>query len=252
MHQKIAFIDDEPNVLESLKWVFKDEPYQLSTFRCPLEALEKLEENEFAVVVADQIMPEMEGTAFLQQVKQKWPRTECMIMTAHPNLEKIKDSIDQVIVKPWNIVGLKTVVQNAVALYKEKQEKPKTLPYRKKCILYVENEQSMIDIVKMMLERLGYNVVNTTWCAQAIRLLQSRPDHFDLVITDMRMPDMNGLDLSRKLLGIRPDVPIILCTGFSDLDIEERAKEIGIRGIIPKPFFRQDLVMAIRKTLGEQ
>ena len=109
MTQRIAFIDDEKAVLESLKWVFKGEPYELCTFQSPFDALERLEKGGFAVVVADQIMPEMEGVNLLHQIKRKWPKTECMLMTAFPDLIEAQKTNNRVIEKPWDINELKAV-----------------------------------------------------------------------------------------------------------------------------------------------
>lgn len=127
MEHKIAFIDDEPNVLEALKWVFKDEPYELSFFEHPSALLNSLENNEFAVVVADQVMPEMEGIKLLQIVKEKCPATVCIIMTAHADLKIAINAMNQgnifrFVFKPWDIVELKTAVKNAIDLYELKTE----------------------------------------------------------------------------------------------------------------------------------
>lgn len=127
MGRKIAFIDDEPNVLEALKWVFKDEPYELNIFDHPSDLLNRLETEEFAVVVADQVMPEMEGIELLQIVKERCPSTVCIIMTAHADLKIAinamnKGNIFRFVFKPWDIVELKTNIKNAVDLYELKAE----------------------------------------------------------------------------------------------------------------------------------
>ena len=127
MGHQIAFIDDEPNVLEALKWVFKDEPYELSIFYSPSDLLNSLESQEFAVVVADQVMPEMEGIKLLQLVKEKCPATVCIIMTAHADLKIAINAMNQgnifrFVFKPWDIVELKTAVKNAIDLYELKAE----------------------------------------------------------------------------------------------------------------------------------
>ncbi len=127
MNQNIAFVDDEPNVLESLKWVFKDEPYNTFTFQSPLEVLERIKKDEFAVVVADQVMPEIEGIKFLQMVKERWPSTVCIIMTAHADLQMAINAVNQgnifrFVFKPWDIMEMKTAVKNAIDLYELKAE----------------------------------------------------------------------------------------------------------------------------------
>ena len=127
MTQKVAFVDDEQSVLESLKWVFKDEPYEIFIFTDPFELLAKFDGNEFAVVVADQVMPEIEGIPFLQLVKEKSPATVCIIMTAHADLKIAIDAMNKgnifrFVFKPWDIVEIKTAVKNAVDLYELKSE----------------------------------------------------------------------------------------------------------------------------------
>ena len=127
MTQKIAFVDDEPNVLESLKWVFKDEPYNTFTFQSPFEVLEKMKEDEFAVVVADQVMPEIEGIKFLQLVKERRPSTVCIIMTAHADLQIAINAMNQgnifrFVFKPWDVMEMKTTIRNAIDLYELKAE----------------------------------------------------------------------------------------------------------------------------------
>ena len=251
MSQKIAFIDDEIGVLESIKWVLKNEPYQLYTFQNPIDALDNLEKNEFAVVVSDQVMPVMEGISLLRHVKTRHPTTECMIMTAHYDTDKVKETTDYIIKKPWDIEEFKSIVKKAVNRYEENLRKSMKTSTVDKCILYVENDDLLMDVMDKMLSLQGYKVIVTSQCSEAIRLLQSKPEMLDLVITDMKMPDMDGLELSRKLLEIRPNLPIIICTGFQGLIDKESMKSIGIKEIILKPFLIDELITTIRKTFNE-
>lgn len=85
---------------------------------------------------------------------------------------------------------------------------------------------------------------------EALELFRSQPEKFDLVITDMTMPNITGDKLSVELIKIRPDIPIILCTGFSELMTEEKAKSIGIKGFIMKPVVMREIAQTIREALG--
>jgi CheY-like chemotaxis protein len=116
-------------------------------------------------------------------------------------------------------------------------------------ILFVDDEETIVRMGKKMLEKLGYEVAGSTSGAEALKLFKAAPDQFDLVVTDMTMPHMTGDQLSGKLIEIRPDIPIILCSGFSEKMTEEAAKEIGIREFIMKPVSRQALSKVIRKVL---
>ena len=96
---------------------------------------------------------------------------------------------------------------------------------------------------------MGYEVDARTSSVEALELFKSQPDRFDMVITDMTMPNMTGDMLARELIKIRPDIPIILCTGFSEKITEEKAKGIGIRKFILKPISMSDLAKAIREVM---
>jgi YesN/AraC family two-component response regulator len=84
---------------------------------------------------------------------------------------------------------------------------------------------------------------------EAFKAFQSKADHFDLVITDMTMPNMTGAYLARKIFEIRKDIPIILCTGFSENINAEKSKDLGIRGYLMKPVIRREMAKTIRKVL---
>jgi CheY-like chemotaxis protein len=126
------------------------------------------------------------------------------------------------------------------------------LPTGNEKILFVDDEESLVKMGRRMLERLGYRVETKTNPIEALDLVRSEPDRFDLVITDMTMPQMTGDKLVKDILSIRPDMPIILCTGFSEKIDDERAKELGIRKYIEKPFVIPDFPIAVRKVLDEK
>ena len=113
----------------------------------------------------------------------------------------------------------------------------------------VDDEQSIVDMLKQMLESLGYDVTAIYSGSDALQAFGVRPDSFDLVITDLTMPHMTGIDLAREILKIRPDTPIILCTGFSDTVDENRAKLLGIKEFLMKPIALRDLAITVKKIL---
>jgi nitrogen-specific signal transduction histidine kinase/ActR/RegA family two-component response regulator len=118
-------------------------------------------------------------------------------------------------------------------------------------ILFVDDEKSITDMTQKMLKRLGYKVETSLNPLQALDLFQSKPDEFDLVITDMTMPQMTGAKLSKKLIEIRSDIPIIICTGHSSLIDEEKAIQFGIAGYVMKPVSMSTIAKAIRKVLDK-
>ena len=126
---------------------------------------------------------------------------------------------------------------------------PGVLPMGTERILVVDDEAPLAKMITRMLEKLGYTVVSTTSSAEACRLFQIQPDRFDLVITDMAMPDMAGDQLARKVFSIRPDMPIILCTGYSDRIDEESAAALGVAAYCMKPVAAETLAQTVRKVL---
>jgi len=128
----------------------------------------------------------------------------------------------------------------------------KALPMGCERILFVDDEKALVDLGKEMLEFLGYTVSATTDSLEALEIFRTRPDDFDLVITDMTMPGLIGIDLSRECMKVRPDIPIILCTGFSDLIDEKQAAEAGIHSFVMKPYVITNLAKTIRKALDEK
>lgn len=134
----------------------------------------------------------------------------------------------------------------------ESTDKPESLahlPGGNESIFFIDDEEVLVDIGKQMLEMLGYHVVTATSSTQALDTFRSDCDQFDLVITDQTMPRMTGTELSTMLLSIKPDIPIILCTGFSETVSAEKAKSLGIREFIMKPLIIDKLALTIRKAL---
>jgi nitrogen-specific signal transduction histidine kinase/CheY-like chemotaxis protein len=116
-------------------------------------------------------------------------------------------------------------------------------------ILFIDDEPVLADLGKQMLERLGYEVTSRTSSVEALELFKAQPDRFDLVVTDMTMPNMTGDRLACELMKIRPDIPIIICTGYSERITEEKTKRIGIKALVMKPYVTKDLASIVRKVI---
>ena len=127
---------------------------------------------------------------------------------------------------------------------------PQALLGGKERILIVDDEIALVEITRQMLGWLGYEVEIRTSAIEALEAFRRNPGKFDLVITDLTMPQMTGMKLARQMFQIRPDIPIILCTGFSDQLEEKRALSIGIKSFLFKPLVANELAAAVRKTLG--
>ncbi|MBW2644752.1 MAG: MEDS domain-containing protein [Deltaproteobacteria bacterium] len=130
-------------------------------------------------------------------------------------------------------------------------EKAEPLPSGHERILFVDDEQALVVLGKHMLERLGYEVVTRTSSIEALELFHAKPDHFDLVISDMTMPNMTGDKLAKELIRIRSDIPIIICTGYSERVTEDSIGEMGIRELVMKPLAMHVLAETVRSALDK-
>jgi PAS domain S-box-containing protein len=129
-------------------------------------------------------------------------------------------------------------------------ERETPMPTGKERILLIDDEAVLADMAKKMLQGLGYGVTSMTSSIEALALFREDPKKFDLVISDTTMPHMPGDTLSEKMMTIRPDMPIIICTGHSERMSENRAKEMGIKGFLMKPVKMEDLAETVRSVLG--
>ena len=118
-------------------------------------------------------------------------------------------------------------------------------------ILLVDDEPTVARLEQQMLERLGYQITCLTSSLDAVSVFSSNQNAFDMVITDMTMPNMTGDQLAKEILSIKPDIPIIICTGFSERINKENAQAVGIKGFLMKPVVRSDLARMVRTVLDD-
>jgi CheY-like chemotaxis protein len=130
----------------------------------------------------------------------------------------------------------------------EKRELPRG---RGEHVLFIDDEEAIVDLAARMLERLGYDVTACTDPARALGMFQLRPRDFDAVVTDLAMPGMSGLELARDLLAVRSDVPILLTSGNAPAEVQEAAIRMGVRELIPKPETINELSRALNRLFRE-
>ena len=118
-------------------------------------------------------------------------------------------------------------------------------------ILFVDDDEMLAKLGERMLTELGYQVSMMTESPEALKLFAANADYFDLVITDQTMPDLTGKELIQELLKIRPDIPTIICTGYSSQVSEEEAEKLGAKAFVMKPLDLQELAQTVRRVLDE-
>ena len=102
-------------------------------------------------------------------------------------------------------------------------------------VLHVDDEAALVALLKRALTSLGYTVTGVTDPRRALEIFRSDPDQYDIIVTDLSMPHMSGFDFAREVLALRPDMPIVMTTGYADSEDEARARQVGIRELVKKP-----------------
>ena len=129
---------------------------------------------------------------------------------------------------------------------------PESSPRGNERILFVDDEESLVVMMEPMLAHLGYEVLATTSSHKALQMFQAAPQSFDLVMTDLTMPNMTGESLARKLRCLHPDIPIILCTGYSSRIDADQVATLGIDALLLKPWKIQELAHTIQRVLAQR
>jgi len=125
------------------------------------------------------------------------------------------------------------------------------MPHGKERILFVDDEKTLANVVGEMLEKLGYYVEIQTSSVKALELFKQVPERYDLLITDQTMPALSGVEFAREALSIKPDIPVILYTGYSTAIDEKEARKIGIREFLMKPVSMTNLATVVRNVLDQ-
>jgi CheY-like chemotaxis protein len=126
------------------------------------------------------------------------------------------------------------------------------IPEGSERVLFVDDEESIARLGCTMLERLGYTVTTSTSAPEALALFRAAPARFDLVITDHTMPAMTGETLAQEMRRLRPELPVIVCSGFSHTMNADRAQALGLDAFLLKPFLHRDLALAVRRVLDHR
>ena len=134
----------------------------------------------------------------------------------------------------------------------KKVEDDQILPTGSESILFVDDEKTLVDLNQKILTALGYHVVALSDPVAALRLFKENPQKFDLLIADITMPGLTGEDLAREVKSLRPDMPIILATGFSANITEESISDIGVERLLMKPLLKNEMAQAIRQVLDKK
>ncbi|UCH96244.1 MAG: response regulator [Candidatus Aminicenantes bacterium] len=153
--------------------------------------------------------------------------------------------------------GKGTTFQVFLPVSKEKEvaaliDQTGVIPRGNEWVLFVDDENILVGLGEDMLQKLGYHVVTKTNSIKALEAFRAAPDQFDLVISDQTMPNLTGLQLAKEIKKIRADIPIILCSGFSEAINEDNYRSQGISAFLMKPIVKRELALTIRQVLDER
>jgi CheY-like chemotaxis protein len=151
-------------------------------------------------------------------------------------------------------VGKGTTINVYLPLTIESVEKvvPGTMenyPAGNEHILLVDDEEMIVEIATLILESLGYQVTSRLSSAEAVELFRTNHEAYDLVITDLTMPQMSGEQLAREMIAINPEIPIIICSGYSEMMGREKAAALGVKELLMKPITIAEMSQKVRKVL---
>jgi CheY-like chemotaxis protein len=116
-------------------------------------------------------------------------------------------------------------------------------------ILLVDDEEMIVEIATLILESLGYQVSSRLSSTEALELFRTNHEAYDLVVTDLTMPQMNGEQLAREMMAINPEIPIIICSGYSEMMGREQAAALGVKELLMKPITIAEMSQKVRKVL---
>jgi CheY-like chemotaxis protein len=148
--------------------------------------------------------------------------------------------------------GIGTTFQVLFPMVEAEEVEPETLvpmPAGQERILLVDDEPDIVAAAKIILEQAGYQVESFTSSPEALEAFKANPKKFDLIITDLTMPQLTGLDLAKEIFHLRPGIPLILSTGYGESVIMEKARAMSIKQIIFKPLIPAQLIETIRQAL---
>jgi len=129
-------------------------------------------------------------------------------------------------------------------------EPPEKPPYGNgETVMIVDDEHSLMELTEETLAALGYEPVGFDSSVAALQAFRADPQRFDLVLTDQTMPDLNGVDLAREIRRVRPELPVVLMSGYSGAQLTERARAAGVADLLRKPLVRRDIAEALGRSL---
>jgi DNA-binding NtrC family response regulator len=265
---RILIVDDQPDVLDMMKEILDREGYETIAVGSGEEALQMANQG-FDLLMADIVMPHMGGLELIKEFRKVSPNTVPMLTTGHADVRTAKEALEldvyDYIVKPFDRVKLCTAVAKACdkKMHTDKQPQQKELiepssesesvikgqKQKQARILIVDDQPDVLDMMKEILDREGYETVAVSSGEEALQLTNQS---FDLLLADIVMPHMGGLELIQEFQKVSPDTVPMLTTGHADARTAKESLELGVLDYIVKPCDRTKLCSAMTKALDRK
>jgi len=276
---RILIVDDEPSVCRSIEKVLTRAGYRTTTAVSASAALEALQANQdFNLIITDLMMPQVSGIELLKIAKTSWPNVSVLVITGYASIASAVEATQlgaaNYLAKPFTPEELQAAVVQALtprlAETPAAAESPKEAAVSggvaedemavghwaepavapdAPSILVIDNEVIVVNSVRRILTRKGYRVEAAFSGNEALQRIREK--NYALVLMDMRLPDLDGLDLLSRMRSIKPDLTVLVITGYASIDTAVEAIRRGAADYMAKPFTPEELLQATAKVLEE-
>ncbi len=227
---KILVVDDDPYLLDMLIETLRTIGYDTSGASGAEEALRMLDTTSVDLVITDIRMPGMDGVEFAHRVKQQQPDLPVIFITGAFNSSILKTiEADGFLPKPFRIGQIEDLIEDVISRLTATAS-----PQRGDTILVVDDDESFRLMLMETLKVSGYKTLGASGSEEALSALDNRP--VDAVITDIKMPGMDGITLAGQIKRQRPNLPVIIMTGYIPVEGEQPPTADGVDGFLIKPF----------------
>jgi len=245
---KVLVADDDDRIRSLLMDTLSALGYNAVGAKNGEEALTLLETEKLDLVITDVRMPKMSGLSLLKNIKNRNPLLPVLIITGY-NFTYTKDQAmengaDGFLAKPFRIGKIEELMRKVLGI----KTTTKDRPYRLKKILVVDDDDQLRNMLQEVLSSLDYFPIGVEDGEQALKQLQIQD--FDLVVSDIRMPKMDGFALLKNIKQIAPDLPVVLITGFPSACPAQKAMQEGADGYLAKPFRIEKIDELMRDLLS--
>lgn len=250
--ETVLLVEDEAPVLRLGETMLEQLGYTVLCAGTPGEAMRKAQSHPGAIelLVTDVVMPEMNGKDLAERVRAARPKIRCLFVSGYTaDIIAHRGVLDEGIrflQKPFSVRDLAFKVRDAL----DDGERAATdVGAKGQRVLYVDDDPQLVELARWTLGKLGHDVTGYTDPAAALDEFQRRPGEFDAVVTDLAMPGLSGLELTRRLLAARADVPVVVTSGYVSEENETAARAAGARAVLQKASTVEEMGVLLDRVL---